>query len=110
MTYLILLASLRFVGVSSAELSAPDAFAAFAIAFWAGAVLPITGSGLGVVDAVLIAMLIELGSASDDALVAAALLWRVFYSIVALPLGAVTLSHFRRANPDALHRGTAGTA
>ena len=41
-TYLILLASLRFVGVSSAELSAAEAFAAFAIAFWAGAVLPIT--------------------------------------------------------------------
>ena len=36
LTYLILLASLRFVGVSSAELSAADAFAAFAIAFWAG--------------------------------------------------------------------------
>ena len=56
--------------------SAVDAFAAFAIAFWAGAVFPITGSGLGVVDAVLIAMLIESSSASDDALLAAALLWR----------------------------------
>jgi uncharacterized membrane protein YbhN (UPF0104 family) len=64
-TYLILLAALRFVDVSAAEV-----FAAFAIAFWAGAVFPITGSGLGVVDAVLIAMLVELGSASDDALVA----------------------------------------
>jgi hypothetical protein len=38
------LASLRFVGVSSAELSAPDAFAAYAIAFWAGAVFPLTSS------------------------------------------------------------------
>ena len=100
LTYLILLAALRFVGVSSAELSAADAFAAFAIAFWAGAVFPITGSGLGVVDAVLIAVLIELGSASDDALVAAALLWRVFYSVIALPLGAITLSRFRKANPE----------
>ena len=72
--------SLRFVGVSSVQLSAPDAFAAFAIAFWAGAVIPITGSGLGVVDAVLMTMLIESSTASDDALVAAALLWRVFYS------------------------------
>jgi uncharacterized membrane protein YbhN (UPF0104 family) len=107
LTYLILLASLRFVGVSSAELTAPDAFAAFAIAFWAGAVLPITGSGLGVVDAVLIAMLIELGGASDDALVAAALLWRVFYSVLVLPLGAITLSRFRKANPDVLRSGTA---
>lgn len=56
LTYLILLAALRFVGVSSSELSAVDAFAAFAIAFWAGAVFPITGSGLGVVDSVLIAL------------------------------------------------------
>jgi uncharacterized membrane protein YbhN (UPF0104 family) len=104
LTYLILLASLRFVGVSSAELSAPDAFAAFAIAFWAGAVIPITGSGLGVVDAVLIAMLIELSGAPDDALVAAALLWRVFYSLLTLPLGAITLGRFRKADPDVLSR------
>ena len=109
LTYLILLAALRFVGVSSAELTAVDAFAAFAIAFWAGAVFPITGSGLGVVDAVLIAMLIELGGASDDALVAAALLWRVFYSVITLPLGAITLGRFRKANPDVLRRGAAET-
>ena len=105
LTYLILLAALRFVGASGSELSAADAFAAFAIAFWAGAVFPITGSGLGVVDAVLIAALIELSSASDDVLVAAALLWRVFYSVIPLPLGAITLGRFRKANPDALRRG-----
>jgi uncharacterized membrane protein YbhN (UPF0104 family) len=105
LTYLILLAALRFVGVTPAELPAAEAFAAFAIAFWAGAVFPITGSGLGVVDAVLIAMLIELGSASDDALLAAALLWRVFYSVITLPLGAITLSRFRKANPDVLSAG-----
>ena len=97
LTFSILLASLRFVGVDSAELSSPNAFAAFAIAFWAGAVFPVTGSGLGVVDAVLVAMLFELSGASDDALVAAALLWRVFYSLVTLPLGAVTWSRFRGA-------------
>jgi len=108
LTYLILLAALRFVGVSASELSAAEAFAAFAVAFWAGAVFPITGSGLGVVDAVLIAMLIELGSASDDALLAAALLWRVFYSVITLPLGAITLSRFRKTNPDVLPSGTVG--
>ena len=110
LTYLILLAALRFVGVSGSELSAADAFAAFAIAFWAGAVFPITGSGLGVVDTVLIAALIELSGASDDALVAAALLWRVFYSVIPLPPGAITLSRFHKANPDALRRGTPETA
>ena len=93
--FLILLAALRFVGVTTAESSTPDAFVAFALAFWAGAVLPITGSGLGVVDAVLVTILFELGTASDDALVAAALLWRVFYSVVTLPLGAVTWGRFR---------------
>jgi uncharacterized membrane protein YbhN (UPF0104 family) len=100
LTCLILLAALRFVGVTAGELSAAQAFAAFAIAFWAGAVLPITGSGLGVVDAVLIAMLVELSSASDDSLVAAALLWRVFYSVITLPLGAITFGRFRKATPD----------
>ena len=109
LTYLILLASLRFVGISSAELSAPEAFAAFAIAFWAGAVFPITGSGLGVVDAVLATMLIELSGASDDALLAAVLLWRVFYSVLALPLGAITLGRFRKATPNGLPGGTVET-
>ena len=108
-TYLILLAALRFVGVSASELSAVDAFAAFAIAFWAGAVFPLTGSGLGVVDTVLIAALVEVGSAPDDTLVAAALLWRVFYSLVTLPLGAITLSRFRKTNPDGSLSGTAET-
>jgi uncharacterized membrane protein YbhN (UPF0104 family) len=46
------------------------------------------GSGLGVVDAVLIVALIELSSVSDDLLVAAALVWRVFYSVIPLPPGA----------------------
>src|SRR5215204_2659922 len=41
----------------------------------------------GLVDAVLIAMLIELSGASDDALLAAALLWRVFYWVITLPAG-----------------------
>jgi uncharacterized membrane protein YbhN (UPF0104 family) len=99
LTYLILLAALRFVGVPAAELSAAGAFAAFAIAFWAGAALPITGSGLGVVDVVLVAMLVEQSVASDDALLAASLLWRVFYSVIPLPLGAITLSRFRRDTP-----------
>ncbi len=105
-TYLILLAALRFVGAPASELPAVDVFAAFAFAFWAGAVFPITGSGLGVVDAVLITALIEISGVSDEVLLAAALLWRVFYSIIPLPAGAITLSRFRKANPDALRRGT----
>jgi uncharacterized membrane protein YbhN (UPF0104 family) len=72
-------------------------------------VFPITGSGLGVVDAVLIAVLVELSSVSDDVLVAAALVWRVSYSVISLPLGAIKLSRFHKTNPDVLRRGTAET-
>jgi hypothetical protein len=51
----------------------------------------------------------ELGGADDEALVAAALLWRVFYSVLTLPLGAITLSRFRKANPDLPGGGMAET-
>lgn len=106
LTFLILLAALRFVGVSQAELVAVEVFAAFALAFWAGAVIPITGSGLGVVDAVLIATLATQTSASNSALVAAVLLWRVFYSFVTLPFGALMLGRFKKANPDLFSKRT----
>ena len=42
----------------------------------------------------------------NPALVAAALLWRLFYSVLTLPLGAITLDLFRKANTDVLqHEG-----
>ena len=50
-------------------------------------------------------MLVELSGASDDALAAAVLLWRVFYSLLTLPLGAITLSRFRKASPGLVGRG-----
>jgi uncharacterized membrane protein YbhN (UPF0104 family) len=67
-------------------------------------VIPITGSGLGIVDAVLIGTLAAQTGVSNDEIVAAAVLWRVFYTFITLPLGAVTLSRFRKANPDLLSR------
>ena len=54
-------------------------------------------------------MLIELSGASDDALVAAALLWRLFYSVLPLPVGAITLGRFRKATPSVLSGGTVET-
>ena len=69
--------------------------------------IPNTGSGLGVVDAVLITMLIESSSASDDTLLAAALLWRVFYSVLILPLGAITFNRLRRDNLEVAQRSRA---
>jgi len=36
-------------------------------------------------------------TAPDDPLVAAAVLWRFTYSIIVLPLGAITMARYRRA-------------
>jgi uncharacterized membrane protein YbhN (UPF0104 family) len=41
--------------------------------------------------------------------VAAALLWRVFYSVISLPLGAITMARFQRRSPDVLRRTPAQT-
>jgi hypothetical protein len=41
--------------------------------------------------------------------VAAALLWRVFYSVLTLPVSAITPGRFRKANPDVLRREVAET-
>ena len=108
LTYLILLASLRFVGVSGAEVRG-RCFRRLRDRLLGRSGRPDYGSGLGVVDAVLVAMLVELGTAADDALLAAAPLWRVFYSVLTLPLGAITLSRFRKATPDAPPGGTVET-
>jgi uncharacterized protein (TIRG00374 family) len=105
-TYLLLVACLRFVGVDSSTLSATAIFAAFAVAFFAGTVIPITGSGLGVVDVVMISALQASGSADVNVIVAAVVLWRVFYSFLAFFPGALTLTRFANNNRDLLTEAT----
>lgn len=99
-TYLILVASLRFVGIEQDELGLALIFAAFAAAFFAGVVIPITGSGLGVVDVVLVSAIQASTSADVNVIVAAVVLWRVFYSFLAFFPGMVTLSRFSKRNAD----------
>ena len=65
LTFVLLLVSLRFVGLSSDELEASAVLAALALAFLAGTILPITGSGLGTVDLVLISALSTLSGNND---------------------------------------------
>jgi uncharacterized membrane protein YbhN (UPF0104 family) len=103
-TYLILVASLRFVGVSADELSLAAVFASFAVAFFAGVVIPITGSGLGVVDVVMVSALQAsvTGGVDVNVIVAAVVLWRVFYSLLAFFPGALTLSRFAKQHGDLL--------
>jgi uncharacterized membrane protein YbhN (UPF0104 family) len=103
-TYLILVASLRAVGVESAQLGLAATFAAFAVAFFAGVVIPITGSGLGVVDVVMVSALSAstTGSVDVNVIVAAVVLWRLFYGLLAFFPGILTLTRFAKRHPDLL--------
>lgn len=104
LTYLILVASLRAVGIESTSLGLAVIFACFSVAFFAGVVIPITGSGLGVVDVVMVSALSAstTGSVDVNIIVAAVVLWRLFYGLLALIPGTFTLMRFSSANPDVL--------
>ncbi|MFW2382901.1 MAG: lysylphosphatidylglycerol synthase transmembrane domain-containing protein [Acidimicrobiales bacterium] len=103
-TYLILVASLRAVGVEQAQLGLVVIFAAFAVSFFAGVVIPITGSGLGVVDVVMISALSAsaTGGVDQNVIVAAVVLWRLFYGLLAFFPGALTLTRFSKQNAELL--------
>lgn len=105
LTYLILVASLRAVGVEASQLGPAVTFACFAVAFFAGVVIPITGSGLGIVDVVMVSALSAsvTGSVDVNVIVAAVVLWRLFYGLLAFFPGMVTLSRFAKQNRDLLN-------
>jgi uncharacterized membrane protein YbhN (UPF0104 family) len=73
------------------------------VGFFAGAVLPLTSSGLGTVDAIIISALTAMAGDSNSSLCAAGeFVWRIFYSILAVPVGVFTLNRFRRKNGSLL--------
>ncbi len=91
---LMIVLALRFVGVTPAELAWVDIVAAFLLAY------PLTlfpFSGLGVLDASLVATWTDIGGPGVEApAVAALIVWRVFTLLVALGLGLITLTVWRR--------------
>ena len=101
-SFLMLLAAIRFLGVSSSELSTVVIFASFAAAFPAGTLVPISAGGIGVVDIVMITSIVKTTDVDNDVIVAAVLVWRIFYDVVTLPIGALTLSSFSRNHRDLL--------
>ncbi len=104
LTYLILVASLRAVGVEQSQLGLAVIFASFAVAFFAGVVIPITGSGLGVVDVVMVSALSAstTGNVNVNVIVAAVVLWRLFYGLLAFFPGTITLTRFSKQHRDLL--------
>jgi uncharacterized membrane protein YbhN (UPF0104 family) len=101
-SFLMLLAAIRFLGVSTSDVSTVVIFASFAAAFLAGTLIPISAGGIGVVDIVMITSIVKTTGVDTDVIVAAVLVWRIFYDVVTLPIGALTLSSFSRKHRDLL--------
>lgn len=109
LTFLILVASLRAVGIEESQIGLSLIFASFAVAFFAGVVIPITGSGLGVVDVVMVSALQAsmTGNVDVNLIVAAVVVWRLFYGLLAFFPGILTLTTFSKSHRDLLQEATA---
>jgi uncharacterized membrane protein YbhN (UPF0104 family) len=92
--YLVLLISLRVMGVSDAEVGWAEALAVFAFARLVTAI-PLTPGGVGMVELALIAGLTQAGG-EDALVVAAVLLFRVLTYLLPIVIGGVTYVIWRR--------------
>jgi putative heme transporter len=92
--FLVLLVTLRHVGVSEAEVSWAEVLAVFAFARLATAI-PLTPGGAGFVEAVLIGGLVAAGGARPQ-VVAAVLVYRALTWLLPIPVGVGTYLWWRR--------------
>jgi putative heme transporter len=92
--YIVLLLTLRHVGVSNAEVSWQEALAAFSFVRLLSAI-PITPGGVGVVELGLTATLVTAGG--DEAqVVAAVLVFRLLTFVLPIPVGAISYFLWQR--------------
>jgi uncharacterized protein (TIRG00374 family) len=92
--FVVLLVSLRVLGVSASEVSAVEVFAAWSVVRLLGS-LPITPGGVGVVEVGLTAALVGFGGDNAE-VVAAVLLYRFLTIVPTLVLGLVAGATWRR--------------
>jgi putative heme transporter len=106
--FAVLVVSLRAVGVSSAEVSLIEAFAAWALVRVLAAV-PLTPGGVGVVELGLTGALVGFGG-SNASVVAAVLVYRFLTIVPTLLLGLVAAFTFRRhaSAPGVAEVGSSG--
>ena len=106
--FALFLVSLRAVGVSSADVSLIEAFAAWALVRLLAAV-PITPGGIGVVELGLTGALVGFGG-SNASVVAAVLVYRFLTMVPTLVLGLVAAFTFRRhaSAPGVAEVGSSG--
>ena len=93
--FLVLLLSLRHMGVSEQDVPAVDVFAVYCFARLASAI-PITPGGVGVIDLAYIAGLTLSDTGEHAQIVAAVLIFRVLTYGIQIPIGAITYVIWRR--------------
>jgi uncharacterized protein (TIRG00374 family) len=91
--YVVLLVTLRAMGVSDDEVSWAQVLAAFAFARLLTAI-PLTPGGVGIVELALVTALTEAGGA-DAAVVASVLIYRLLTYVVPIIFGALTYLYWR---------------
>ncbi len=97
--FVLLLVSVRAVGIDVGELTWVEVFAAWAVARVLG-LIPLTPGGLGVVEIGLTATLVGFGGANAE-VVAATLIYRFLSIVPTLVLGGLTMLVWRRLHPGA---------
>jgi uncharacterized membrane protein YbhN (UPF0104 family) len=88
--FLVLLLSLRHLGVSEQEVSTAEAFAVYAFSRLLPLVMPVTPGGVGVIDLGYIGGLTAFAEGEKAAIVAAVLLFRALTYAIQIPVGALT--------------------
>jgi uncharacterized membrane protein YbhN (UPF0104 family) len=101
--FLVLLVSLRAVGVSSSEVTWIEAFAGWSLGR-ALQLIPLTPGGVGPVELGLTGLLVGLGGANAE-VVAAVLVYRAFTVLPTLLLGLATIGAWRWLRPDRAEEG-----
>jgi uncharacterized protein (TIRG00374 family) len=96
--FVVLLVSLRVLGVSASDVSVVEVFAAWSLVRLLGS-LPLTPGGLGVVEVGLTAALVGFGGHNAE-VVAAVLLYRFLTIVPTLVLGLVAGATWRRLKPQ----------
>ena len=95
--FVLLLVCLRVTGVSDSEVTATEAFAAWALVRILGA-LPLTPAGVGIVEVGLTGALVAFGASNAEA-VAATLLYRALTVFPTLALGLLAAATWRTHHP-----------
>ena len=96
--FLLLVVCLRVIGITDAEVTVVEAFAAWALVRILGA-LPLTPAGVGFVEVGLTGALVAFGAPNAEA-VAATLLYRALTVLPTLALGLVAVATWRTHHPD----------